>query len=310
LLLKVGISETRLSFVQADLVCRRLLQAVPGLSLEKKVVLPNKNDLNRRNPLVVMRNRRAVDREIDRAVLDGRVDFAVCDMRKVPLFDENSRLVIAGVPERGSPADVLVSRGDQALKELEEGSVLGVSSPVRVAQLARVRPDLRTERVSGDLIARIDKVDRRKFDGIIVAEAGVARLGLTGRIAQRFSLKDFVPFPGQGAIAAIARRDDYRVCDLIRSIEHSPTRVETVSERELVRVLATECKVPVAALASCTGDSLELTARVLSADGREEVRTMGRGDARDPIDLARKLGGHLIDQGAEAFEEGWRKLYY
>lgn len=308
MLVRVGTRGSRLSLVQTDLVIQRLRQAHPDLTVERKIVT-TKGDQDRRTPLFFLNQKGIFEREIDQAVLDGGVDFAVHSMKDIPVFEENTDLVIAGVPERGSPADVLVSSGDRILKKLGPGSIVGTSSLLRVSQLKRVRPDLKPEPIRGNVETRIQKVDGGEFDAVILAEAGLARLGMTGRIAERLSLEDFIPAPGQGIIATVARRDNQRVIDILKTIEHFPTRAEAEAERELVRVLEGGCKVPVGGIASASGDRIHLTARVLSVDGREQLQVALAGRAIDPVGLARKVGEEMLARGAKRFEEEWRKLY-
>ncbi len=304
----MGTRGSRLSLVQTDLVIQRLRQADPDLKIEKKIIT-TRGDEDRKTPLFFLNQKGIFEKEVDQAVLDGRADFAVHSLKDLPVFDPDTKLVIAGVPERGSPADALVSRGDKTLEELEPGSVVGTSSLLRGAQLKRIRPDLKAEPIRGNVETRVEKVDRGEFDAVILAEAGLARLGMAQRIAERLPLEDFIPAPGQGIIAAVARRDNEKVIGILKSIEHIPTRAEADAERELVRVLEGGCKVPIGAVACSNGDSIELTAYLLSVDGKERLETKRIGAAKDAVDLARKAGNDLLIQGAKRLEAGWRNLY-
>ncbi len=304
----MGTRGSKLSLVQTDLVIERLRQANPDLEIERKII-STKGDEDRKTPLFSLNQKGIFEKEIDQAVLDGRADFAVHSLKDLPVLDPDTKLVIAGVPERGSPADVLVSRGEKTLAELEAGSVVGTSSLLRVAQLKRVRPDLRSEPIRGNVETRVQKVDRGEFDAVILAEAGLARLGMAQRIAERLPLEDFIPAPGQGIISAVARRDNEKVIRMLKSIEHPPTRAEADAERELVRVLEGGCKVPLGALARSSGNSIELAGYLLSVDGRERLETRRTGRAKEAVDLARKAGNDLLIQGAKRLEAGWRSLY-
>lgn len=304
----MGTRGSKLSLVQTDLVKGRLEQAYSDLKVQKKIIT-TKGDEDRKTPLFSLNQKGIFEKEIDQAVLDGRVDFAVHSLKDLPLFDPDAKLVTAGVMERGSPADVLVSRGEKTLVELEAGSIVGTSSLLRGAQLKRVRPDLRAEPIRGNVETRVQKVDRGEFDAVILAEAGLARLGMAQRIVERLPLEDFIPAPGQGIIAAVARRDNQKVIGMLKSIEHLPTRAEADAERELVRVLEGGCKVPLGALAHSTGDAVELTGCLLSVDGRERLETRRTGRTNGAVDLARKVGNDLLIQGAKRLEAGWRNLY-
>ncbi len=242
-------------------------------------------------------------------------------MKDIPVFEKNSLLVIASVPERGSVADVLVSKGDTLLKDLKEDSKIGTSSLLRVAQLRRMRPDLDPEPIRGNVETRIRKVDSGEFDAVVrkvdsgefdavvLAEAGLARLEITGKISERLPIEDFMPAPGQGALAVVTRSDNPKVIDLLRSIEHSPTREEIEAERELVRVLEGGCKVPVGALARSDGDRIRIVACIFSIDGKEKLLAERTGPVQDGIVLAREVGEELIEKGAKRIEESWRTVY-
>jgi hydroxymethylbilane synthase len=230
-------------------------------------------------------------------------------MKDIPVFDKNSRLVIASVPERGSVDDVLVSKRDTLLKDLEKGSKIGTSSLLRVAQLRRMRPDLDPEPIRGNVETRIGKVDSGEFDAVVLAAAGLARLGITGRISEKLPIEEFMPAPGQGALAVVARKDHLKVIDLLRSIEHAPTRVEVEAERELVRVLEGGCKVPVGALASAHGERIRITACIFSIDGKEKLLAERAGQVREGVALAREMADELIVKGAKRIEASWRTVY-
>jgi len=230
-------------------------------------------------------------------------------MKDIPVFDKESRLLIASVPERGSVADVLVSKGNMRLKDLKEGSKIGTSSLLRVAQLRRMRPDLDPEPIRGNVETRIRKVDTGEFDAVVLAEAGLSRLGLTGRISEKLPVEDFMPAPGQGALAVVARGDNPKVIDLLGSIEHPPTRAEIEAERDLVRALEGGCKVPVGALARSDSNRIRIVACIFSIDGKEKLLAERTGRVRDGLVLAREMGEELIEKGAKRMEESWRTVY-
>ncbi len=308
MLLRVGTRGSRLSKVQTDIVIDRLRESHPSLEVEKTMI-KTKGDADRTTPLYYLGQKGIFEKEIDQAVLRGRVDFAVHSLKDLPDFDQATKLVLAGLPERGSVADVLVSSQKQPLAKLKPGSTVGTSSLLRATQLKRSRPDLNPEPIRGNVETRIQKVERGEFDAVILAEAGVARLGMADKIAERLSLDDFVPAPGQGTIATVARQDNKAVIDILKTIDHPPTRAEAEAERELVRILEGGCKVPIGALAVARGDTLELRAVILSSDGRERLQTKRIGHVSDAVGLARDAGNDLLLQGAKRLEQGWRKLY-
>lgn len=230
-------------------------------------------------------------------------------MKDIPVFAEDSLLVIASVPNRAQVGDVLVSRNARPFSELKKGSKIGTSSLLRVAELRRKRPDLNPIPIRGNVETRIQKVDKGDYDGVVLAEAGLARLGMIDRISERLSIDDFIPAPGQGALAIVARRDNSRVIDLLGLIDHPPTRAEIEAEREIVRVLEGGCKVPIGAIARAKDDLLQVTARIYSIDGKESLVSERSGPVQDATVLAREVADELVSKGAKRIAETWRLIY-
>jgi len=286
-------------------VVDRIKQKNAGSKIDRKIV-ETSGDAGRGRSLFSLEQRGIFDREVDQAVSEGRVDFAVHNMKDVPVSDRNTRLVIASVPERGSPAEVLVSNRDRRLRDLPIGSRVGTSSPIRVAQLRRARPDVKPEPLFGNVETRVERVDKGEFDAVILAEAGLARLGIAERISERFSTDDFIPAPGQGALAIVARRDNLKVIEILRSVEHLPTRAEAEAERELVRILEETSKVPVGGLAAVRGNQIQVKACVLSLDGKERLSATRTGNSADGTRLAQEIGEELLAKGANRIGETWR----
>ncbi len=291
--------------IQTEIVVERIKQKNGGMKIDRKVV-ESSADPERRRSLVSLEHRGVFDREVDQAVLEGRADFAVHNMKDVPISERYTRLVIASIPERGSPAEVLVSRGDKQLQDLALGSRIGTSSPIRAAQIRRVGPDLKPEPIFGDVEARVERVDRGEFDAVVLAEAGLARLGMAERISDRLPIDDFMPTPGQGALAIVARRDNLKVIEVLKSIEHPPTRAEVDAETELVRVLEESIKVPIGGLASVRGDQIQVRACVLTVNGKERLFATRSEHTRDGVKLAREVGEELLAKGASRIAGSWR----
>jgi hydroxymethylbilane synthase len=289
-------------------VVDRIRQKNPGLKIDRKIIESSSDTDIRRSPFS-LEQRGAFDREVDEAVSEGRVDFAVHNMKDVPLNYRSMRLVIASVPERGSPAEALVSNSDKRLKELAAGSRVGTSSPIRVAQLRHARPDVMPEPLFGNVETRVSRVDRGEYDAVILAEAGLARLGMAERISERLPIGDFVPAPGQGALAIIARRDNLKVIETLMTIEDPATRAEVNSERELIRSLEETSKVPVAGLAAVRGDRIQIRSCILSFDGKERLAATRSGPASDGLKLAQEIGEELVMKGAFRIGETWRSAH-
>ena len=309
MLLRVGTRGSKLSLVQTDIVLDQLKRKDPSLVVERKII-KTRGDEDQRTPIFSINQKGIFEKEIDQAILERKIDVAVHSLKDVPVFEVDTKLVIASVPQRGSPSNVLVSKNSERLEELKSGSRVGTSSLLRVAQLKRVRPDLQPVPIRGNVDTRVHKVEDGEFDAVILAEAGLLRLGLTARIAERLSLADFMPAPGQGILALVARQDNGKVLEFLQSIEDPPTRAQADAERELVNVLEGGCKVPIGALASSNRDSLYVTGCILSNDGKTRLESKKSGNIKEAAGLGREVAEELISKGAKKIEETWRGSYY
>jgi hydroxymethylbilane synthase len=307
MLLRVGTRGSKLSLIQTDMVVKEIRRTNPSVKIELKTIATS-GDLDRTTPLFSLSQKGIFEKEIDQAVVDRRVDFAVHSMKDIPT-PLDSELVIASVPERGPTADVLVSRERRPLDKILDGKIIGTSSLLRTAELKRVRPGLRTQPIRGNVDTRIGKVEQGEYDAVILAEAGLARLGMMDKAAERLSLDDFIPAPGQGALALIARGDDSRVIEVLKSVEHLPTRAEIVAERELVSTLEGGCKVPIGALASAKGNMVQLTSSIFSLDGKHRLVAKRAGQVKSAATIGKEVGEELLANGAKKIEETWRTVY-
>src|SRR6266516_416139 len=286
------------------MVVEKIRRSNPGVEIERKIITTS-GDVDRTTPLFSLSQKGIFEKEVDQAVLEGKVDFAVHSMKDVPTL-LSAKLTVASVPERGATGDVLVSKGGKLLKELRDGKTVGTSSLLRAAQLRRLRPTLRADPIRGNVDTRVEKVERGEYDAVILAEAGLARLGMMDRVAERLSLDDFIPAPGQGSLAVIARRDNSRLIDILKTVEHSSSRAEAITERELVSVMEGGCKVPLGALASANRDTVQLTAAIFSIDGKERLVAKKTGLAQHAVKVGKSVGGELLEKGAKKIEETWR----
>lgn len=308
IILKVGTRGSRLSRIQTQLVTDLIKQKNPHVESDLTIIRTT-GDLDQRTPLFSLDQKGIFEKEIDQAVLKGQVDFAVHSMKDIPVFEDHSELLIASVPERGSVADVLVSREGKRLKELRSGSMVGTSSLLRVAELKRLRADLDPKPIRGNVETRVQKVDSGEFDAVLLAEAGLSRLGMAERISELLPPEDFIPAPGQGALALVARRDNPEVTDVLKTIENPSTRAEVEAEREVVRVLEGGCKVPIGALGTAGDNGIRIFAGIFSMDGKERIVAERSGPLDRGLGLARELAEELMAKGAKRIEQTWRTVY-
>jgi len=244
-------------------------------------------------PLAKVGTKGLFTKEIEEALLDGRADLAVHSLKDLPT-ELPSGLTLAGVPRREDARDAIVGR---KLEELPAGAKVGTSSLRRAAQLKKLRPDLAIESVRGNLDTRLRKLDEGRYDAIVLAAAGLRRLGWGGRIAELLAPEVMCPAVGQGALALEARETG-KGRDACAILDHAATRAAVTAERGVLAALGGGCQVPIGAHATVEGDRLQLMAVVVAPDGSELVTARSEGATSEAGPLGRALGDELLDRGA------------
>jgi len=302
--IRVGTRGSRLAIAQTEIALAALRRVHPGVRFEV-VTISTKGDVDKR-PLFTMDEKGIFEKEVNEAVKKGEVDFAVHSLKDIP-SDLSDELIVACIPKRASPNDALVNDKGQKLKELAPGSTVGTSSLRRAVQVAKSRPDLNVRPIRGNVETRVKKVISGEYDAVVLAEAGLTRIGMKDVIVERFGIRDFVPAPGQGAIAIVCRRDDRTLLSMLRQIEDLRSRAEVLAERALIKKVEGGCRFPLGAVAVTSGDKITLYASVFSADGSMNIKVKKIGNANDPEKLGSKVADMLIRQGAMEMAEGWRR---
>jgi hydroxymethylbilane synthase len=236
-------------------------------------------------------------KELEMALLQGRIDMAVHSLKDLPV-EMTDGLSIVAVCERQDPRDVLVNKANCSLAEMKPGAVIGTSSPRRLAQLQALRKDLKIEAIRGNVDTRLNKALGQDYDGVVVAAAGVARLGLEGHISQYFDPFDIVPEPGQGALAVEVRSENRELLAILAQIEDPQTSTAVAAERAFVEELGGGCKVPIAAHAWLEGNMLYMVGMVASEDGNQMVKTRLESDSDEPREAGSALAKKLLSLGA------------
>jgi hydroxymethylbilane synthase len=301
---RVGTRGSRLAIAQTEIALAALRKVHPHVRFEV-VAISTKGDVDKR-PLFTLDEKGIFEKEVNEAVKQGKVDFAVHSLKDVP-SDLSDDLSVACIPKRASPNDVLVTDNGQKLKDLAPGSVVGTSSLRRAVQLTKTRVDLNVRPIRGNVETRVKKVISGEYDAAVLAEAGLSRLGMKDVIVQRFSIRDFVPAPGQGAIAIVCRSDDAALADMLQQIEDRHSRIAVLAERALIRKVEGGCRFPIGAVAITNEDKLTLYASVFSADGKQSIHIKKSGTATKPEQLGSSVANMLVKQGAMDLAEGWRR---
>ena len=301
---RVGTRGSRLAIAQTEIALAALRKVHPHVRFEV-IAISTKGDVDNR-PLFTLDEKGIFEKEVNEAVKQGKVDFAVHSLKDVP-SDLSDDLSVACIPRRASPNDVLVTDNGQKLKDLAPGSVVGTSSLRRAVQLTKTRVDLNVRPIRGNVETRVKKVISGEYDAAVLAEAGLSRLGMKDVIVQRFSIRDFVPAPGQGAIAIVCRSDDAALADMLQQIEDRHSRIAVLAERALIRKVEGGCRFPIGAVAITNEDKITLYASVFSADGKQSIHIKKSGRATKPEQLGSSVANMLVKQGAMDLAEGWRR---
>ncbi|HLL82294.1 MAG TPA: hydroxymethylbilane synthase [Longimicrobium sp.] len=297
-LLRIASRGSQLALWQAHAVERALLAADPDAEVRIDVVKTT-GDRILDVPLAKIGDKGLFTKELDEALLSGAADLAVHSLKDVPTRLPDG-LVIAAITVREDPRDVLILAPGRtgSLAELPAGARVGTSSLRRRAQLQARRPDLEVLDLRGNLNTRLAKLDRGEYEGIILAAAGVLRLGWEDRIAEHLDPAGWLPAVGQGALAVVARADDAAMLERLRGLDHAATVAATTAERAFLRALEGGCQVPIGALGELRGGRLTLDGLVASTSGETILRASAEGAPEDAAGLGRRLADELLRRGA------------
>jgi len=304
--LRLGTRGSRLAIWQAGCVAGEINKVIPDIDIEIKVIR-TKGDKILDVALSKIGDKGLFTREIENALLDGEIDLAVHSMKDLPSFLAPG-LTLGAVLKRENPQDVLISHKGYTISSMPSNGLVGTSSLRRIAQLRALRPDLRTIDLRGNVETRIKKMEEQDLDGIILAYAGVKRLGFKGQISEIISTDSILPAVGQGAIAIEVRENDDETLKIISHINDKNTDLETKSERSLLRELEGGCQVPIASLAHIEGDKLHLVALVASMDGQIVIKDSLSGDIDQAAEIGKLLAQSLLNRGADRILEEIKRL--
>jgi hydroxymethylbilane synthase len=300
-----GTRGSALALWQTDHAMALLRAAHPGLQVERDIV-QTRGDHVLDTPLPLVGGKGVFTAELEAALRDGRLDCAIHSLKDLPT-DPSDGLVIGAILPRANPADVLVSRAGYTLDTLPDGARVGTSSYRRGAQLLHKRPDLHLMDIRGNVDTRVRKAldADGEYDAIVLAYAGLERLGHLDSVSQVLSLDDMLPAPGQGAIA-VQTRDDPALLTLLRPIHHRDTALAVTAERAFLAGLGGGCSVPVAAYAYRDGGEFHLLGRVSARDGGQQIEVAASatiGDETEAGALGARLAQQALDQDAAALME-------
>jgi hydroxymethylbilane synthase len=299
----IGTRGSKLSLAQTNWVISELKKANPDSDYEIKTIT-TKGDIDSR-PLFTLEQKGIFEKEIDRAVAEKEVDFAVHSLKDVP-SELGPNLSLSCIPVREEINDVFVSSDGSTLENIKSNAVIGTSSLRRAVQVSRLRSDVVVKPIRGNVESRIRKINEGQYDGVVLAQAGINRLGLDVKVT-KLSTTDFPPSPGQGALGIVCRSDDEKTTSMLKKIEDKDTRIKIEAERALSKFVESGCRFPVGAYAESNGNELKLTVAVYSIDGKKSIIIEKNGNKNEPYALGKLVGEELNKQGVNELALNWRE---
>jgi hydroxymethylbilane synthase len=299
--LTLGTRGSPLALAQTNQVIESLRTAVPELRCQV-VQIRTRGDKRHDVGATAVEGKSIFTKEIEESLTRGEIEVAIHSMKDL-VAELPPGLVIAAVPERVNPRDVLVSRNREKFNQLRGGARVGTSSPRRKAQLLAARPDLEILDLNGNVDTRLRKLHNGDYDSIVLAAAGLIRLGLEEHATEFISMKFMLPAVGQGALAVEAREDDTETIGLLSRIDHEPTRRAVETERAFARTLGANCRTPIAAYAKLESGKLCVEGMVAALSGKILVRSRIVSDDPRPERVGEALAEDLLSKGAGAVLE-------
>lgn len=299
--IKIGTRGSKLALWQANWVKSKLEELNPQLTVELTVI-KTKGDKILDVALAKVGGKGLFVKEIEESLLSGATDIAIHSMKDMPAVIPEG-LCIGAVPLRENPADALISRDDRPLSELPEGAKVGTSSLRRASQLRAARPDLAIVQLRGNIDTRLNKLENGEMDAIILAAAGIRRLGFTDRITEYLPEAVMLPAVGQGALCIEIRQNDPELEALVAPLDHPETHVVVTAERAFLHRLEGSCQVPVAAHGSVENGRITLKGLVADLDGSRKITETLEGPESDSEKLGTELANRLLEKGAKEILE-------
>lgn len=293
--LRIGTRGSALAMWQSRHVAGLLTNLLPGMAIDL-VEISSLGDRVTDVPLSHVEGTGFFTASIEQALLANEVDIAVHSYKDLPV-ETTPELVVAAVPQRGPIEDVLCAKNGGTLDSLAAGARIGTCSTRRTAQVRMLRDDLEFVALRGNVPTRVGRI-QQDLDAVVLAKAGLERLGLGSNISEVFSLDRMLPAPAQGAMAVQCRASDRDLILRLSALDHEPTRKAVETERTMLHVLGGGCSVPVGAVATVEDDVIHLDGGVFSQESRRAVRVKLAGD--DPVDVGTRAAAALVERGAAA----------
>ena len=297
--IKIGSRTSELALTQANIVIDMLKESFPEYKYEI-IKIKTKGDMILNKTLSKIGGKGLFVKEIQTALLTKEIDIAVHSMKDMPAQAPDD-LILGAITKREDPRDVIVLKKGNSLDDLPKGALVGSSSHRRKSQLLNIRPDLKMVDIRGNVATRLSKMDTEGLDAVILAAAGLNRLGYDNKNFYYLDTDNYTPAVGQGALGCEIREDDLEIVEMAEKINHEETYNCVMAERIYLKILEGGCHAPIGAYAKKTNDEIEITGMVGSKDGKTILRHTTTGEFKDYLDVGKKLANEMIKLGAKEF---------
>jgi len=295
--IKIGTRGSKLALTQANLVADSLKKIAPGITAEI-CVIKTSGDIMQDVSLLKIGGKGVFVKEIEDALLCGTIDLAVHSMKDVPT-EIPEGLIFAAIMQREDARDILVSKNNRKMEFMPRGARIGTGSMRRAAQLMAILPDLAIVSLRGNLETRLKKIETENLHGVILAAAGMKRMGLTEKISQYLPVETMLPAVGQGALGLEIRDSDDELKKILAKLNHAPTAAEITAERSFLRHLGGGCLLPIAAFGKLEGEQLTLAGLVAAPNGASVIRDKVRGAIAEAEELGKRLADMIMKKGGK-----------
>lgn len=299
----VGTRGSKLSLIQTNEVLEALKKVNPDLTFEIKII-KTKGDIDTQTPLYTMSTKGIFEKELDQVLINGEIDLAIHSMKDYPT-DIPEQLIIAAVPPRKSPYDILITRENTTLDQLKPNTTIGTSSLRRITHIKYIRPDLNTQPIRGNIDTRLKKLEEGKVDALIIAEAGLNRLNINYKY-QRLDPETLTPAAGQGALAVVTHKNNTQLINLLNKITDPKTLTEITIERKILEQLQAGCKTPLGVYTQITNNKITTFISIISPDHKKRILT--KTEDTNPNTIVEKTLNEFINLGGEQIIKEWRSI--
>ena len=297
----IGTRGSKLALWQANFIKAEIQRLFPDINVDLKIIKTTGDRITDR-PLAMIGGKGLFVKEIENALLNQNIDIAVHSMKDMP-GDLPQGLVIGAIPERANPFDVLIAKNNYKLADYKKDFIIGTSSLRRASQIKHLRPDVKIKSIRGNLDTRIKKLESGEYDAIVLAAAGLIRLGQAERVTQYLNETLMLPAVGQGALCIETRQNDDNLAPILAKLDHHNTRVCVTGERAFLKQIEGSCHIPVACFAKLADKDIILTALVASEDGKELIKEQIISPINKIVSSGKTLADKLLENGGKKILE-------